>query len=198
MRAFRSQAGAVAGLVVLTLTGIGSATAVQPVNSASPTDRTVMAPRVDYTGIVTTPGNADVVKSKRFDAEEWGIVYDTETVHLRCKGTGDGARWYQLLGQGNRWIIGEKLERLTPGIPDCQGDGATGGRATVKGPDNADVLKRRSVDAEQWGIVYDTETVHLHCKATTGGSTWYELSGQDGRWIIGSDLENISAGIPRC
>ncbi|RDG36275.1 hypothetical protein DVH02_20900 [Streptomyces corynorhini] len=107
------------GLVVLALAGTGVATAVQPVNLASRADRTAMEPRVDYTGVIKGPDNANVRKGPSLNADKWGLVYDTERVSLRCKATAEGATWYQLAGQRDRWIIGNKLEGIATGIPVC-------------------------------------------------------------------------------
>ncbi|MEV6422774.1 hypothetical protein [Streptomyces sp. NPDC051662] len=121
MRRLRSKAGVLAVLAVLAVGGTGIASAVQTEGSDSGATRGAMEPpRVEYTGVIKGPQNANVHKAKHLDAEEWGLIYNTETVHLKCKGRGGGYTWYQLEGQPNRWIVGFKLENLTPGIPNCQ------------------------------------------------------------------------------
>ncbi|MEV8390494.1 MULTISPECIES: hypothetical protein [unclassified Streptomyces] len=121
MRRLRSRAGVLAVLAVLAIGGTGVAAAVQTEGSGSGSgvQRDATEPKVEYTGVIKGPENANVHKAKSLNAEEWGLIYDTETVHLKCKGRGGGHTWYQLEGQPSRWIVGFKLENLTPGIPNC-------------------------------------------------------------------------------
>ncbi|MCL7377505.1 hypothetical protein [Streptomyces sp. 35G-GA-8] len=123
MRRLRSKAGVLTVLAVLAVGGTGIASAVQTEGSgsgsASGAPRGAMEPQAEYTGVIKGPQNANVHKAKHLNAEEWGLIYNTETVHLKCKGRGGGYTWYQLEGQPNRWIVGFKLEKLTPGIPNC-------------------------------------------------------------------------------
>ncbi|WP_133243233.1 hypothetical protein [Streptomyces scopuliridis] len=115
MRRLRGKAGVLAVLAVLAVGGTGVASAVQTDGSGSGSGE----PHVEYTGVIKGPENANVHKAKRLNAEEWGLIYNTETVHLKCKSRGGGHTWYQLAGQPDRWIVGFKLENLTPGIPNC-------------------------------------------------------------------------------
>ncbi|MYY12403.1 hypothetical protein GT204_26730 [Streptomyces sp. SID4919] len=122
MRGIRSRTGGFAVLAVIVVGGTGVAVAIQPESQVSGSGTRQQAePRVDYTGVIKGPSNANVrkVKDESQNNQLWGLVYNTETVRLACKGVGGGATWYQLAGQPNRWIVDYKLEKLTPGIPNC-------------------------------------------------------------------------------
>ncbi|MEV4971715.1 hypothetical protein [Streptomyces scopuliridis] len=119
MRRLRSKAGVLAVLAVLAVGGAGVASAVQTEGSGSGVQRDGTEPHMEYTGVIKGPENANVHKAKRLNAEEWGLIYNTETVHLKCKSRGGGHTWYELEGQPDRWIVGFKLKDLTPGIPHC-------------------------------------------------------------------------------
>ncbi|MFE2036685.1 hypothetical protein ACFXBB_26275 [Streptomyces scopuliridis] len=125
MRRLRSKAGVLTALAVLAVGGTGVASAVQTdgagagTGAGSSVRRDTAEPRVEYTGVIKGPKNANIHKYKSLSSEQWGLIYNTETVHLKCKGLGGGHTWYQLEGQPNRWIVDSKLEKLTPGIPNC-------------------------------------------------------------------------------
>ncbi|MEU0688777.1 hypothetical protein [Streptomyces uncialis] len=122
MRGIRGRAGGFAILAVIAVGGTGVAVAVQPESEVSGSGtRQEAEPRVEYTGVIKGPNNANVrkVKDESQNNQLWGLVYNTETVRLACKSVGGGPTWYQLAGQPNRWIIDYKLEDLTPGIPNC-------------------------------------------------------------------------------
>ncbi|MFF5563802.1 hypothetical protein ACFY7Z_17145 [Streptomyces sp. NPDC012623] len=194
MNELRGTARVFAVLAALALTagGAGSASA-----AGSGAGNVAGPAAVEYTGVIGSDV-ADIVKEKRAGAEEWGQVYDTETVHLACRGTGDRHTWYQLAGQKDRWIIDDAFDTVSPRIPACPVTEPAGHTGIVTGSRYADILKEKRRGSEEWGLVYETETVHLACKGTGDRHTWYQLAGQRDRWIIDDKLRSLSSGIPTC
>ncbi|MFJ2212893.1 hypothetical protein ACIQVO_27855 [Streptomyces sp. NPDC101062] len=191
MHELRGTVRALAVLAALALSATGAASAADSTEDAAGTVA------VDHTGVIGSEV-ADVFKEKKEGSDEWGQVYDTETVHLACKGNGAEHTWYQLAGEKDRWIMDDAFDTVSPGIPSCPVSEPAGYTGTVTGSIYANVNKAKREGGELWGLVYETETVHLNCRNTGAGHTWYQLAGQPGRWIIDYKLSSLSSGIPTC